>query len=94
MVYVSFAEILQKGVGAFETVSEQYAIIYATLSFFLGVVFMVACDKAVHTLEHASYQRGGEAKLVMEEGKDGGCCEVKVRESVRVGWEETTGLFC
>ncbi|GMI44926.1 hypothetical protein TrCOL_g2718 [Triparma columacea] len=77
MVYVSFAEILQKGVGAFETASEQYAIIYATLSFFLGVVFMVACDKAVHTLEHASYQRGGEAKLVMEEGKDGGCCEVK-----------------
>lgn len=77
MMYVSFVEILQKGVGSFETVSEKYAVVYATLSFFLGVAFMVGCDKIVHRLESASYQRSGEAKVVMQ--KNDGCCEVKVR---------------
>jgi len=51
MVYVSFVEIFMKSVGDFgEVVDEDLGYIYATLSFFGGVIIMLLTDIAVKAL--------------------------------------------
>jgi len=54
MTYVSFVEIFQKSVGSFIDAGhdESRANIYATLSFFLGVVVMLLLDVIVKRLGH------------------------------------------
>eukprot|EP00636_Phaeomonas_parva_P015254 CAMPEP_0118851592 /NCGR_PEP_ID=MMETSP1163-20130328/985_1 /TAXON_ID=124430 /ORGANISM="Phaeomonas parva, Strain CCMP2877" /LENGTH=372 /DNA_ID=CAMNT_0006783963 /DNA_START=146 /DNA_END=1264 /DNA_ORIENTATION=+ len=55
MIYVSLIEIFVKAQGAFEDAghSESMAYFYATLCFFLGVLFNFVLDKFVHYLENS-----------------------------------------
>jgi len=53
MLYVSFVEIFQKSVGAFTDAghSDANAYLYATLTFFSGIVFIRLIDGFVHWLD-------------------------------------------
>ena len=70
MLYVSFTDILQKSVGAFQrTESDKVAYAYMVSSFFVGILIMVFLNRLIHRDINPNEQEGVDQKTIRRNSK-------------------------
>lgn len=96
MTYVSFVEIFQKSVGAFEAAEydDGDAYLYATLSFFGGVAFMTALGFVVHNLLGSGHAHSSadDDTARKQNHPNGNTAQDSVERGSQSGEQETQGI--